>query len=118
MSAFDREKAREVLLWPGDPSLEATLDALAGCVTDEPQTIDRDEAIAAAERAVHRPLLGDLDDDCDLRVAVVATDAVLALLRPDPRIAKLKARVAKWDERYETHYELINDVCAILRGEA
>lgn len=119
MATFDREKARDaVIRFTGNAPTHFLLDALAACVTDEPQTIDRDALIRELANQFQdaddpEPLFSPIERTA---VAEYQADRVLALLRPDPRIARLEALAAEWDEAGLAGFP--DEVRAILRGES
>lgn len=118
---FDREKAHEALrgwIGPHDFAHDGPLlDRLEKCVTLDPaQTINRDalEIILRDLIKPHHPYFhtnADIDEGIDL---------ILALLRPDPRIAAIEALnpnamdfgVQVWDILGNPPFH------AILRGES
>lgn len=97
---WDREKAREVLGRYDTESAMTTsqaLDALAGCVTDDPPTIDRD----ALERQLWTLVERVADAQWYNATVTRATDSILALLRPDPRIAAAEYDSEMWAKATE-----------------
>lgn len=83
------------------------VDSMRQCVTDDPQTIDPVDLM--------KVIIGHMPGASIDRQQRLA-DRILAIVRPDPRIAKIEELLKDWDGY--GHHGYTMQVREILRGDA